>query len=128
MKSLSACFYASLRCLFPKARVLFQSASLKLNFADVASFLEQQPSCPLATYAQRKKTAVSITKKLVSGPLPPRLAVIFAKSKKKDDLSDALLHALAGLCVHSQHRCPKAKAKPKAKSRAQSMDDVGAST
>lgn len=99
MKALSACFYGAVRILSPRTKVVFQSASAKLNFGDLAAFLEQ-PAVPLATYAQRKKAAVAAAKRLAMRcPSAPRAA--FLAAKKKDDFSDALLHALAALCAHT---------------------------
>ncbi len=48
-------------------------------------------------YAQRKKDSVEITRKLIASDtyyIDPIWIDIFAKSKKKDDLSDTLLQGL----------------------------------
>jgi hypothetical protein len=118
MKALSACFYGAVRVLSPSTKVVFQSASAKLNFGDLAAFL-QQPSAPLSSYAQRKKLAVAVTRRLAAH-CPAALRAAFLAAKKKDDFSDALLHALAGLCIHAapQQQQPRAKAKAKAKAKA----------
>ena len=116
MKAIAAAFYTAARCLLPQAKVLFQSATAKLTFADLAAYCEGAAS---ATYAQRKKTSVAVAKKLLVAAVRPEIKQTFLKAKKKDDLSDALLHALAALCTHSKA--------PKAKRRAQ-PSRVGAST
>ena len=123
MKAIAASFYTASRCLFPNAMVQFQSASAKLNFADLAAYSEVPVST--ATYTQRKKAAVVIARKLTSANIRPEIRQAFLKAKKKDDLSDALLHALAALCTHSKPAKPKAKSKARS---AQSMEDVGANT
>jgi hypothetical protein len=118
MKAIAAAFYTAARCLFPQAAVLFQSATAKLNFADIAAYCEGAAS---GTYAQRKKTSVAVAKKLLAAKVRPEVRQTFLKAKKKDDLSDALLHALAALCAHGKP--PKAKAKRRAQPSV-----VGAST
>jgi len=123
MKAIAASFYTAARCLFPNAKVLFQSASAKLNFADLAAYSEIPVAT--ATYAQRKKAAVVIAKKLTSADIAPDIRQTFLKAKKKDDLSDALLHALAALCTHSKATRPKAKGRARP---SQSIEDVGANT
>jgi hypothetical protein len=123
MKAIAAAFYTTARCLFPQAKVLFQSATAKLNFSDLTAYAESAIST--STYAQRKKASVSVAKKLTSTNIRPEIKQAFLKAKKKDDLSDALLHALAALCTHAK------AARPKAKSRArptQSREHVGANT
>jgi len=114
MKAIAAAFYVAARCLFPRAAVLFQSASAKLNFADLAAYSDVAAS---ATYAQRKKTAVCVARTLLTARVPPELRQAFLKAKKKDDLADALLHALAALCATPAS--PEAKARAKAKARAE---------
>jgi hypothetical protein len=101
MKAIAAAFYTAARCLFPRAAVLFQSATAKLNFADLAAYCEGAAS---ATYAQRKKTSVAIAKKLLAANVRPEIKQTFSAATKKDDLSDALLHALAALCAHGKGR------------------------
>jgi hypothetical protein len=99
MKCVSACFYTAARCLYPQLQVLFQSASCKLNFADLHLFIRD--AAP-ASYASRKKAAVTAARRLADSPaFPPGLAQTFKKERKKDDLADALLHALAALCLHA---------------------------
>jgi hypothetical protein len=123
MKAIAAAFYVATKCLCPHAAVLFQSASAKLNFADLANYCEAP--APLGTYAQRKRTAVLAAKKLMTACSHPDLQQAFLKAKKKDDLADALLHALAALCAHSRSAAPKAQGRRRP---AQSMDSVGANT
>lgn len=128
MKAIAAAFYIAARCLFPRAAVLFQSASAKLNFADLAAYSDGVAAS--ATYAQRKKTAVCVARKLLTARVPPELRQAFLKAKKKDDLSDALLHALAALCTaRGAPAAPQAKARTKAKAKAAPHSSmVGAST
>jgi hypothetical protein len=116
MKAIAAAFYTAARCLFPRAAVLFQSATAKLNFADLVAYCEGAAS---ATYAQRKKTSVAIAKKLLAANVRPEIKQTFSAAKKKDDLSDALLHALAALCAHGKGRKAQRRAQP---------SKVGAST
>jgi len=129
MKAIAAAFYTATKCLFPQATVLFQSASAKLNFADLSLYSETPAAT--TTYAQRKKVAVVVTKKLLSANVPLEIRQTFARAKKKDDLSDALLHALAALCIHTKPAKAKAKAKATAKAKphaAHSTEHCGAST
>lgn len=98
MKALAACIYGVLKCKLPQSKVFFQSASAKLNFADSAAYIDSQ-TAPTSTYAQRKKTAVTIVSRLVTA-VSPTVSAIFLRAKKKDDLADSLLHGLAGLCIH----------------------------
>jgi hypothetical protein len=128
MKAIAASFYTASRCLFPGAKVLFQSATAKLNFADLATYSETPVAT--ATYAQRKKASVVVAKKLTSANVRPEIRQAFLKAKKKDDLSDALLHALAALCTHGKIARPKAKARGRGRPPlpAQSMEEVGANT
>ena len=93
MKAIAACLFGALRALLPEARVAFQSASAKLSFGDLASFSDGRTQ----TYAQRKKTAVQCARALCAGC--PAQSAVFAAAKKKDDLADAMLHALAALAV-----------------------------
>lgn len=123
MKAIAAAFYATARCLFPQAKVLFQSATAKLNFADLSAYAEAPVS--ISTYTQRKKAAVVVAKKLTSADIRPTIRQTFLKAKKKDDLSDALLHALAALCTHTKVARPKAKGRAR---QTQSREQVGANT
>jgi len=100
MKAIAACLFGALRALLPEARVAFQSASAKLSFGDLASFSDGR----VQTYAQRKKTAVQCARALCAGC--PSQAQLLAAAKKKDDLADALLHALAALAVAPKKRRP----------------------
>jgi hypothetical protein len=102
----------STSCSVGAAKVAFQSASAKLNFGDLAAFL-QQPSAPLASYAQRKKLAVTVTRRLAAH-YPAALRAAFLAAKKKNDFSDALQHALAGLCMHA---APQQQQQPRTKAR-----------
>jgi len=123
MKAIAAAFYTTARCLFPEAKVFFQSATAKLNFADLAAYADA--AVATSTYAQRKKASVTVAKRLTSANIRPDIRQAFLKAKKKDDLSDALLHALAALCTHSKVVRPKAKSRARS---AQSREDVGANT
>lgn len=104
MKAISSALYAALRCLRPSCTVLFQSASAKLSFPDLCSFLEPGPGGPAllgsSSYSQRKRLAVLLARKLLQATaVCEEHKQLFLSSKKKDDLSDALLHALAALCT-----------------------------
>lgn len=96
MKQVAACLYGGIRALCPRAAVTLQSAALKLAFGDLAAFSPDFSA--LATYAQRKKAAIAAASRLLPA-LAPAQADVFRRSKKKDDLADALLHGLAGCCT-----------------------------
>ena len=103
MKAISSALYAALRCLRPSCSVVFQSASAKLSFPDLCSFSEVSGDMALGgSYSQRKRLAVVLARKLLQAPaIDEEHTQLFFSSKKKDDLSDALLHALAALCTNS---------------------------
>jgi hypothetical protein len=116
MKAISSALYAALRCLRPSCSVVFQSASAKLSFPDLCSFSEVSGDMALGgSYSQRKRLAVVLARKLLQAPaIGEDYKQLFLSSKKKDDLSDALLHALAALCTHSH---PGDLSTPKKRSR-----------
>ena len=91
--------------------------------ADLSAYAEAPVS--ISTYTQRKKAAVVVAKKLTSADIRPAIRQTFLKAKKKDDLSDALLHALAALCTHTKVARPKAKGRAR---QTQSREQVGANT
>ena len=101
MKAISAALYAAVRCRHPSCEVLFQAATAKLSFSDVAAFTGS--SLLGSSYSERKRLAVLIVKQLLQGAaaVPDACKRVFFSSKKKDDLADALLHALAALCARS---------------------------
>ena len=104
---ISACLFGAVRALAPAVQVYHQSASLKLGFGDLAAFLPGH-SAALGTYCQRKQVAVKVARRLC-GSAGDEAERTFASSKKKDDLADSLLHALAALAV----RCTPPRAAPK---------------
>lgn len=91
MKALSVALYTCIKLSYPDAGVYFQSASKKLSWR--ISDLFQDYS--LKSYYQRKQTAVRIASHLIS--TQPRMVAVWDQHKKKDDLADSLLHALAFL-------------------------------
>jgi hypothetical protein len=99
MKMISAGLYVLGRSMAPGAKVQFQSALKKLAYAP--EDMETLCGVPIstATYAKRKKAAVSMCKALLShlavdNPDAATAHDHFHSSKKKDDLADSFLHAL----------------------------------
>ena len=92
MRNLAVALYVLIRQAAPEARVGLQAASKKLDWGQEFSV----PGCDLRTYGGRKKAAVALTRALLGehGKLLAH-AQDFEKCRKKDDLGDAFLHALA---------------------------------
>lgn len=96
MQSISVAIYTMARSLCPpSARVFFQSPLCKLRWDGLQAYL---PQARLDTYWFRKKTAVLLSVKLLGDAGRNLDADFILGHKKKDDLADALLHALAALC------------------------------
>jgi len=134
MKAISSALYAALRCLQPSCSVRFQAASAKLSFPDLCSFSEAAPGAAAllggSSYSQRKRLAVLLSRKLLlqAPAVGDEHKQLFSSSKKKDDLSDALLHALAALCARdaaqgSEEGGPSA---PRRRARKEAPEPLGA--
>ena len=104
----------------------YQSSTQKLAWGDLHATLGRAPS--KRSYAERKKLVVDAAYYLLDMEVPvprscklPCHAVqslgqyqqVYLKERKKDDLADALLHALAFL-----HSCQKTSGAARAKKRA----------
>jgi hypothetical protein len=89
MKNLSTCIYICVRNMNKDAVIIIQPASKKLLWSDLGSFVIDGD---ITSYYQRKKTAVCIARELFCDCV--EASEIMSSSKKKDDLADALLHAL----------------------------------
>jgi len=75
-------------------RVHLQDAKHKLLFAATTPWFPADATDAEWTYRHRKKLAVRTATAFVEATAQP-LAPVFTESKKKDDLADALLHAMA---------------------------------
>jgi hypothetical protein len=105
MRNLAVALYVLLRRVAPHAHVVLQAAKHKLSWgAELLSFV---PGSEIATYRGRKRTATELTRKLLDEHACLRTAAQgFARCRKKDDLSDAFLHALAYCVVCAPIRSP----------------------
>jgi hypothetical protein len=74
--------------------VCLQDSKHKLLFASTTPWFPKDCTDREWTYRQRKKLAVETAATFVRDTAQP-LAAVFENSKKKDDLADALLHAMA---------------------------------
>lgn len=94
MRNLSVALYVLLRGVAPSARIALQAAKYKLAWGGELSTLV--PRCDLSLYRGRKKAAVDLTRALLSEHSHFQEASrSFDACRKKDDLGDAFLHALA---------------------------------
>jgi hypothetical protein len=89
MKNICTCIYVCVRNINKDAVIVIQPASKKLMWSDIGSFVI---GGDIKSYYQRKKTAISIARELFCDCACA--SETLATSKKKDDLADALLHAL----------------------------------
>jgi len=98
MRAVAAGLYAAAKLLAREdAAIKLQSPVLKLAWGDLETFCDSGLSSEcLSSYAGRKKASVLVAAKLVEDVAS--LAGILAAHKKKDDLSDAMLQALAYVC------------------------------
>jgi hypothetical protein len=86
MMNVAVAIYSTLRCINPSAIIVFQNPIKKLAWGS------EMQGVDLSTYYKRKKGAVTLTKDLL---VDCAHQDIFDTSKKKDDLADSFLHALA---------------------------------
>ena len=94
MKSVCYGIIGFLMGRYPNLNICVQSSRAKLNWTD----------CKAATYAERKKEAVSLCTVCTAG-----MNKSLALCTKKDDLADSFLHAIAFAVSHPvllSSRCP----------------------
>jgi hypothetical protein len=102
MRNLAVALYCCLRREAPDAVVIFQPAAKKLDWGP--ALFELLPGTSwgtLRTYAGRKKAAVLLTWALLREEGEARFVDArgaFAATRKRDDLADCFLHALARGC------------------------------
>ena len=91
---------ANVYCIDPKHKLSYASSSAWWPSRDISNW----------NYNTRKKLAVeTVTAFLEDTEQDPEFVEMFQKSKKKDDLADALLHALAYMSIRSTLK-PRSKA------------------
>jgi len=94
--------YLEMMCAFHGVRCVVQDAKLKLFYAATTSWWPKDLALQGEwTYARRKKLAVHTVSAFVS-ETDQSLQSTYEASKKKDDLADSFLHAMAW--AHAGHR------------------------
>ena len=91
MRNIAMCLYGICKCYNENAYIVFQPGYKKLAWSDLTTYCSNAKT---TTYYDRKKTAISVCQSLISEVDRK----ILSNSKKKDDLSDSLLHALKFAC------------------------------
>jgi hypothetical protein len=84
MKSIQMVVFTYFKILYPKTRLHFCSAKNKLSLSD--------KDCKKMNYNERKKESIVICESMKG--IEADFKDMFAKSKKKDDLADALLQGI----------------------------------
>lgn len=105
--------YLEMACAVCGVRCVLQDAKLKLFYAATTSWWPTDLALQGEwTYARRKKLAVHTVSAFVTDTdQTDACRALYTSSKKKDDLADSVLHALAW--AHAGHRVDSTPKKPK---------------